>query len=101
LITPDGRFGMSTPARYGLAKYLTDGEDLVFLCPPEEINRDQLVLHLFRKHLFPRPYPAHSLFGPRREPPHDDAILLTKECHLYGARVNPEGVPHFQCCQPI
>lgn len=102
LFTPDGRFGMSTPARYGLAKYLADGEDALFLCPKEAINCDQLVLHLFRRQvLYQLPYPLWSLHGSLRAPPHDDAIMITKHEHLYFARVNPTGVPQFQYCRPI
>jgi hypothetical protein len=101
LFAPDGRFGMSTPTRYGLAKYLADGEDVLFRCPKEAINCDQLVLHLFRKHIYQLPYPLQSIYGPLRAPPHDDAILITKEEHLYFARVNPTGVPQFQFCRPI
>ncbi|MBB5048521.1 hypothetical protein HNR60_003288 [Rhodopseudomonas rhenobacensis] len=100
-ITADGRFGMSTPARYALAKFLTDGQDVIFSCPKEAINRDQLALHLFRKHVCQLPYPLYSLYGPLRAPPHDDAIMLTKEEHLYWARVNPEGVPQFLHCKPV
>jgi hypothetical protein len=100
-ITPDGRFGLSTPARYGLAKYLTDGEDVIFHCPEDAINRAQLVIHLFLKHIYQLPYPLHALYGPLRVSPHEYAVLLTKEEHLYCARVNPEGTPQFRYCEPV
>jgi hypothetical protein len=79
MFTPDGRFGLSPTFRYAMARVLNDGDDMICPVEPERHAMYSIVVWTFGKYLG-----GHlvCLEGELSEPPHNHALLLTRDGYI-------------------
>ena len=83
-----GRFNLDAPFRLALSKHLHDGEDAICRASWDTARRNRFIVHLTRKM---RASNCGGVFGELARPPHDLAILVTRDPCVEHRRMRFEG----------